>query len=950
MKTSLSALIILVLSALPCAASEKASRTVQLVETPSGQSITRDAWGVARITADDDSAAAYALGVVHAEDRFFQMDLLRRQASGTLAELFGAPAIAQDVQLRTLGLRRAAEETAPVLKATTMNWLQAYADGVNAVLADTGRPLPPEYADLELTRASIPAWTPIDSLSVLKLLVFGWSFDLSDLDRSSTLAQYLAAGNNLGFDGTDLFFEDMFRFGPFNADTGSTRTPAASTSRDATSEAAEYIGRAAPLIHDTVDRLSAVPLLAKAIEGSAGDKGSNWWALSGNVTESGRPVLASDPHLSLDSPATFHQVSIEVFPGADQEMRVSGVTFPGIPAVINGCNRQGCWASAVDPVDVTDVYLEDVVIDSGTGFPTHTRFDGSLEPIETISQSFMVNQTGDSIDDNLADSGLGPTDGGITNIVPRRNNGPIIAIDLNDSTALSVQYTGSGATREIEALLGFQRALTASQFRQALASWDTGSQAWAWTDTGGTIARYSSGEIPLREDLQILGSADGGTPPFLLRDGTGTLRHEWLPATSIDPTRAIDYEVLPASEMPSSVNPAKGWLAAANNDLSGLSLDNDPLDQTRPGGGVLYLGPTWDLGLRIDRIRERIEAELAGGGRISVAEARAIQADNVLGDALFFVPYITEAWDALGAGWPGADAAAMAEAVARLAAWDASTPTGIQAGYNAGDDPNALPAPTAAEVDASVAATIYALWRERILSLTIDDRLADNGGLNTPGSSDSIKALAHLFAGFPANGGSGASGIQFIPGGDLDAVVLMALSESLAALAGPAMDDAFEGSTDQSDYRWGLLHRIVFDHPLGGANNVPPAGGFNNLSPSLPGLARSGGFQTVDQASHSVRADGPNEFMFGSGSARRFIAELLPDRIETCDIIPGGVSGIMTDTRATNQLPLWLTHQCRPETIRQTIVAVPVPSLGLLAVLLLISSMLAITVGGRLRQ
>ncbi|WP_376696245.1 penicillin acylase family protein [Wenzhouxiangella sp. EGI_FJ10305] len=945
MKKNLAVIATLVLLMVPVAAAEESSQTHWLTEATSERKITRDDWGIAHITADDDLSAAYELGVVHAEDRLFQMDLLRRQASGRLAELLGSSALPSDVQFRTLGLRRAADETAPVLDATTMAWLQAYADGVNAVLDDTDQPLPPEYADLELTRTSIPAWTPVDSLTVLKLLVFGWSFDLSDLDRSLTIAQYEAAGSGSGFDGEALFYEDLFRSAPFAPATSAEGASVVEAERAEAPDVPDYIRRSSPLLEETVDRLSEVPLLEQALEGSAGERGSNWWILSGDITASGRPILASDPHLSLNMPAFFHQVSIEVTADTDPEMRVSGVTLPGIPAVLHGCNPRGCWAGARDPADVTDVYLEEVVIDSGTGLPTHTTFDGSLEPVDTISQSFMVNQVGDSTDDNLVEAGSGSGVPAETILVPRRNNGPIIEIDTDDSTAISVQYTGSGATREIEALLGFRRAYTVDQFHDALASWDTGSQAWAWADIDGTIAWFASGEIPLREDLQELGTADGGVPPFLLRDGTGARFHEWVPATSVDPTRSIDFEVLPAAELPSAVDPAKGWLAAANNDLLGLTFDNDPLNETRPDGGVFYLGRTWAPGLRAKRILGRIEAELAGGGKISMDEARAIQADNVLEDALFFVPYITDAWERLGDTWPGADAAAMAEAVGRLAAWDGSTPTGIQPGYDPGDDPNDLQAPTAAEVDASVAATIYAVWRERIISLTIDDALDGAGGLPRPGSVDSLKALAHLFAGFPGNGGSGASGLELIPGGDLDGVVLSALSESLAALASPAMDDAFGGSTDQSDYRWGRLHRIVLDHPLGGANSVPPAGGFSSLGARLPGLARSGGFLTVDQASHSARADSSNEFMFGSGAARRFVAELSPDGIETCDVVPGGVSGIMSDPHATDQLPFWLTHGCRGQPLFQNFSVATVSSLGLVGMMLLILSVVVVGVG-----
>ena len=118
-----------------------------------------DRAGVPHLFADDDFDLARAQGFLHARDRFFQMDATRREASGDLAELLGPGSIDSDVQLRTIGLRRAAERTAASLAPRELAFLQAYADGVNAWLATS--PLPPEYAELELTKAR--PWVPVDT-------------------------------------------------------------------------------------------------------------------------------------------------------------------------------------------------------------------------------------------------------------------------------------------------------------------------------------------------------------------------------------------------------------------------------------------------------------------------------------------------------------------------------------------------------------------------------------------------------------------------------------------------------------------------------------------------------------------------------------------------------------------------------------------------------------------
>jgi penicillin amidase len=115
------------------------------------------------------------------------------------------------------------------------------------------------------------------------------------------------------------------------------------------------------------------------------------------------------------------------------------------------------------------------------------------------------------------------------------------------------------------------------------------------------------------------------------------------------------------------------------------------------------------------------------------------------------------------------------------------------------------------------------------------------------------------------------------------------------------------------DYRWGKLHRIVFDHPLGGPFNIPGENPypFTNLAPDLPGLARPGGFQSVDAASHSTRSNSLNGFMFGGGPVRRFIGEMTDDPT-LLQIMPGGQDGKIGGPGYISQLPLWLVNGYKP--------------------------------------
>lgn len=173
-------------------------------------SIRRDSNGVPHIRATNEHDLILLQGWAHARDRLFQMDVLRRQASGTLAELVGQPALASDVELRTIGLRRAARRSLSASSAEARTALQAYAVGVNADASS--HPLPLEYTPLE---RSFEPWTPIDSLVIGKLLAFALSFDL-DIAPTLRLLTYAGTGEAAGFDGVSLYFEDTHRSAPFD--------------------------------------------------------------------------------------------------------------------------------------------------------------------------------------------------------------------------------------------------------------------------------------------------------------------------------------------------------------------------------------------------------------------------------------------------------------------------------------------------------------------------------------------------------------------------------------------------------------------------------------------------------------------------------------------------------------------------------------------------------------
>jgi penicillin amidase len=589
-----------------------------------------------------------------------------------------------------------------------------------------------------------------------------------------------------------------------------------------------------------------------------------------------------------------------------------------------GQNQYVTWGETTTGFDVTDTYLEQLVPDPSSPSGLSSIYMGNPEHVIPIPVTFKAN-----LRDGLANGPdtvvTIPAGGGIPAAVltiPRRNNGPIVA-DLGGGVAISVQYTGFSGTRELETFRLLNHAKNVQDFKTALEYFDVGSQNFIYGDIDGNIGYFTTSEVPLREDLQA--GTVNRSPPWFIRDGQGG--NEWLKDPNPDQYNGTGYLSLPSSELPQTVNPANGFVVNANNDTSGATLDNDPLNQLRVGGqGIFYLGYMFDFGSRAGRITQALNERFARG-KVDRSDMEAIQADVALLDAQVFTPYILAAFtNATQPGAPEALAALagdsrVAEAVGRLQAWNFTTPTGVTSGYDASDVNGYRLPPSAGEVQRSIAATIYSVWRGQAIHNGVDMTL--NGlGVPTPGSAEAIKSLRHLVE----RDGIGLSSVDFFGWAEplglpqaaqrRDYVMLKSLKDALDLLAGPNFEAAFKGSTSQNDYVWGRLHRIVFDGlAVGGPFSIPnPDLGFPPSFNDLPGLATDGGFGAVDASSHGARASSSNDFMFGSGPNRRYVGVpgTAKGSIEGRTSLPGGMSGVLTSPFYANLLGRWLTNDTYP--------------------------------------
>jgi penicillin amidase len=908
-----------------------AGNAIALPELHGPGRILRDIDGVPHVQAFDEHDALFLQGWLQAEDRLFQIDVQRRTAKGTLAELVGAAALPSDVELRVIGLGRAAERSLAAYSPALKAGLQAYADGVNAWVAR--HPLPAEYAALEITK--FQPWTALDSAVIGKALAFQLSFDIDD---AATTA-YLTYTGVLGeAQGSALFFLDLYRAAPFDP---ASSVPDSGGSGDVATGKGRKVGQgeksqvpmqvhvdpdAARLLQEFRSRAEKVPFLKSVLNRRDDQIGSNEWAVSGWRTRDGRAIVSNDPHLSLNLPANFYPIQLTARTG---DLDVHGMSVAGTPWVVLGQNQYITWGETTTGFDVTDTYLEQLVPDATSPSGVSTLYMGQPEHVIPVPLTFKVNAL-NGLGDGPDTVVVVPPAGGVPAaalIVPRRNNGPIVA-QLDGGKALSVQYAGFGGTRELETFRQLNHARNLTEFKAALQYFDVGSQNFIYGDIAGNIGYFTTGEVPLREDLEQ--GFVSGAPPWFIRDGQGG--NEWLPYTGTDPTNGTGYAAIPFDQLPQVVNPKNGFVVNANNDPAGVTLDNNPLNQLRPGGGLYFIGYTFDFGTRSGRITQALGERFAAG-RVDRQDMKDIQADVQLLDAQVFTPYLLQAFDnASLAGAPiqlqglAADPR-VAEAIQRLRTWDYTTPTGLSTGYDSSDKDGVLGAPSGAEIDASVAATIYSVWRGQMIRNTIDATLDGIGALASfppgafprPGSGEVMKALRHLME----RDGIGESGINFfnVPGvadgaQRRDILLLASLQGALQRLSGDAFQAAFDHSTSMSDYRWGKLHRIVFDDPLNSPYGSIPGTtpGFPPSVAGLPGLATDGGFGVVDASSHNPRAQNVNDFMFGSGPNRRYIGTpgSVKGSIEAESALPGGVSGVVGNEFYAGLLGRWLTNDTFP--------------------------------------
>ena len=407
--------------------------------------VTRDHNGVPHIKATSDEDLYRAQGYVQAQDRLFQMDLARRQASGRLAEVIGEKAVDTDKLFRTFSLRKAAEASYEGYGEHAKAVLGWYAEGVNAFIkeATSEKKLSYEFA---LLGYEPEEWTPVDSLTIGKYM----AYDLGGRWQSQAFRHW--AINAF----PEEKVKDLFLTYPQNAESIMTANKEHSV---------EVAGRFLP-------ELSPPEF-----------NGSNNWVVSGEKTASGKPLLADDPHLGLSTPSIWYQMHLQ-----SPEQNVEGVIFAGIPGIILGNNEDIAWGVTNVGPDVQDLYIEVPHPSEKAQF----RFDGKWEQAEVRDETIKVKGAED-----------------IPYEVIVTKHGPIISDIMykeEDPEALfSMQWTALEPTLELEAIMEMNKSSDWESFEKALEKFHAPAQNFVFASTDGTIAYKANGRIPIRKqgDAQL---------------------------------------------------------------------------------------------------------------------------------------------------------------------------------------------------------------------------------------------------------------------------------------------------------------------------------------------------------------------------------------------------------------------------------------------------------------
>ncbi|USZ67957.1 penicillin acylase family protein [Halorussus salilacus] len=519
------------------------------VESPYGEATVRyDEYGVPHVEANDERALYFAVGYAQAADRLFQMDLQRRVMRGQLSEVVGESTLDSDEFHVRMDFAGGAAANLELLSGTeTGRAVEAFAEGVNACMDREELPL--EFGLLEYEPAR---WTPADTMLMESQIAWGLTGNFGTLERE-------LVARRLGEDAAaELYPFRLDHDAPILRDGASDGDGGESTESRPVSPSGEFDD---PALLDWLRAFESPPGI-----------GSNSWVVSGEHTDSGAPVVANDPHLTLSAPPVWYEMNLRT---ADASVR--GVTFPGVPFVVIGENHAGAWGFTNAGADVVDFYTYETD-ESGERY----RYRGEWREFDTEERTIRVADRDDR-----------------TVTVRKTVHGPVLE---REGQRMAVAWTGHTATETSRAVHEYAESDGIEDFLDATERMDLPTQNVVYADREGNTLYYVTGKIPRRT---IDGEEVRGTRVF---DGSAG-EAEW---EGFEPFGVSSWEgFVPFEEKPHAIHP--DYVGTANQRIA-----DDP-DH--------YIGERYGAPYRGQRLYELLDERVESGEPVTPEFSKRLQRD-----------------------------------------------------------------------------------------------------------------------------------------------------------------------------------------------------------------------------------------------------------------------------------------------------------------------------------
>ncbi len=446
------------------------NKDVDLENLTEEVTVFRDSMGIPHIYAANEQDLYRTVGYVMAQDRLWQMDLLRRITTGRLAEVLDPGLVNADQLFRSLQFSKKSELVLSKTDPEIIACIEAFSDGVNQYIEENIKKLPFEFTMLGYKPEP---WEPLHTANMIGYMAWdltsGWGTEMALFKMQQVL--------------DDALFKELlpvmsYQNTPVFTDYMNTKEPL---------ELQSHMDEAIGIVEEL---------------GLQVFRGSNNWAVSGTRSKTGMPLMANDMHLGLMAPGVWYQMH-QVVEGV---LNVTGVALPGSPFIIAGHNKDIAWGMTNVTVDDLDFYIETINPEDSSQY----KLDGVWKEMEMVEETIAVKGMDDPV----------------TRVNKFTHRGPVVSRFKNiDDKVISIRWQGQEYSNEVRSVYLLNRAANWDDFRSAVKTFNSVSQNIVYADRFGNIGLQTSAGVPIRREDGIL-VYPGDTS---LYDWTGQVPFEELP-------------------------------------------------------------------------------------------------------------------------------------------------------------------------------------------------------------------------------------------------------------------------------------------------------------------------------------------------------------------------------------------------------------------------------------